>query len=302
MTITNQASQSINKSWSDRWFAMLQTFGLSTERQAAPRTLRGSRITRLEVLPGEINAQVQQREQGVCTVRIQVATWPDLIWADLINLLNSQPLFVTQFLAGNVPLEIEQMLHQMGTTLLPASAGEIRQHCSCRASSDSPCPELVAVHQQFGEMLNTEPWLLLRLRGRDRQQIIQALQAQRSGNSAGLPSNSSTSLPTQAHGTESYVHRAGVDLSAIGDLPGLSSEADRFWGSRRQLEGFHHHIMAPSIELVLLRRLGPPAPSADGAQAYEALSALYRRVTAEALALAYASEGESIGERTNVGK
>ena len=60
--------------------------------------------------------------------------------------------------------------------------------------------------------------------------------------------------------------------------------------------------MAPSIELVLLRRLGPPAPSADGAQAYEALSALYRRVTAEALALAYASEGETNGERTDVGK
>lgn len=57
---------------------------------------------------------MQQREQGVCTVRIQVATWPDLIWADLINLLSSQPIFVTQFLAGNVPLEIEQMLQQMG--------------------------------------------------------------------------------------------------------------------------------------------------------------------------------------------
>lgn len=299
MTTTNQLT---NKSWSDRWFGMLYTLGLANERQAAPCALRGSRIKRLEVLPGEINAQVQQREQGVCTVRIQVATWPDLVWADLINLLHSQPLFVTQFLAGSLPLEIEQMLQQMGTTLLPANVGEIKQQCSCRALNDTPCPELVAVHQQFSEMLNTEPWLLLRLRGRDRQQIIQALQAKRNGKSAGLPGNSTPPLPTQTHSTESYVHRAGVDLFAGGELPALANEADRFWGSRRQLEGFHHHIMAPSIELVLLRRLGPPAPSADGAQAYEALSALYRLVTAEALALAYASEaGESSGERTETG-
>jgi len=302
MTISNQTSQSTNKSWSDRWFAMLQTLGLTTERQAPARVLRGSRITRLEVLPGEINAQVQ-RAQGSCTVRIQVATWPDLIWTDLINLLHSQPLFATQFLAGNIPLEIEQLLQQMGTTLLPVNIGEIKQQCSCRASNDSPCPELGAVHQQFGEMLNTEPWLLLRLRGRDRQQIIQALQTRRNGNSAGLSGNSTPSLPSQAPGTESYVHRAGVDLSTGGELPALANEADRFWGSRRQLEGFHHHIMAPAIELVLLRRLGHPAPSADGAQAYEALSALYQRVTSEALALAYATETEeSSGERSESGK
>jgi hypothetical protein len=70
----------------------------------------------------------------------------------------------------------------------------------------------------------------------------------------------------------------------------LLTQLDEYWGNRHLLKQFHHHIAPPSVELTLLRRLGPPVANEEGMAVYERLVAVYRRVTEEALALAYASD------------
>jgi uncharacterized Zn finger protein len=287
VTTTNQ--QLTGKQWAERWSALLEELGLVPEQPRAKPVHRGSRITRLEVLVGEISAEVQQRAHDVCKVTIKITPWSDETWTRVLDTLSSQPFFVTQAMAGNLPLELEQIFQQLGAPLLPTSKQEVTQSCTCGDQRHPLCPELLAVHRQFGEMLNEEPWLLLRLRGRDRQQILQTLQTRRSSNNGGQSPGVAT--PTQTpREAETYVHRPGGDLPPLAEATALSHQIDQFWGSRRQLETFHHHIAAPSIELVLLRRLGPPTPHLDGGQAYEVLSKLYRQVTAEALTLAYATE------------
>lgn len=269
---------------------MLQEFGLCNRTARDKQMTRGSRITRMEVLVGAISAEVQDRTHGACTVLIQVKPWDEATWTRVLDTLGSQPFFVTQALAGNLPAELEQTLQQLQAPLLPTQANELTQHCSCQQNGKTLCPELLAVHQQFSQMLNEEPWLLLRLRGRDRQQILHTLQARRSGNNSATAASINTSGPTPSREAESYVHRSGSDSSAGGETVAVTEQVAHFWGSRRQLEAFHHHIMSPSIELVLLRRLGAPTPTPEGGVAYEQLSRVYRKVTAEALTLAYAPE------------
>jgi len=288
MTTPNHLS--IPKAWSERWFAMLQQFGLLDKRMVDLHNARGSRITRLEVLPGQVNAAVQDRSAGLCSVTIEIAPWTQTTWTQVTEALGAQTLFMAQTATNHFPPEIEQTLQLTGASLLPTEATEIKQNCTCQSGNSQPCPALFVVHRQLGEMLNAEPWLLLRLRGRDRQQILQALQAQRNNGNLGLTGGDSVLVQTPAHDVATYLQRTGVDEAPSGEPFALADQVERFWGSRRQLESFHHHIVPPPIELVLLRRLGPPTLTADGALAYEALSALYRQVTDEALTLAYASE------------
>ena len=118
------------------------------------------------------------------------------------------------------------------------------------------------------------------------------MQARRNNNNSNLPANGNPPAQPQPRELETYVHRPSADLPATAETLGITDRIDQFWGSRRQLEAFHHHIAPPLIELVLLRRLGPPMPAIDGGTAYEQLSALYRQVTAEALTLAYATEAD----------
>ncbi|MEZ4582732.1 MAG: hypothetical protein R3A10_14035 [Caldilineaceae bacterium] len=55
---------------------------------------------------------------------------------------------------------------------------------------------------------------------------------------------------------------------------------------------FQHHIARPTIELALLRRLGP-APFDSRFDAFDTLAAVYRRVTGAGHALAFAPEPEA---------
>ncbi|MEZ4677878.1 MAG: hypothetical protein R2932_27040 [Caldilineaceae bacterium] len=67
----------------------------------------------------------------------------------------------------------------------------------------------------------------------------------------------------------------------------MSAQIGNFMGSRKQLETFHHHIAAPAIDLMILRRLGPlPEELADNVVDQQ-LAMLYRHVSREAEVLAY---------------
>jgi uncharacterized Zn finger protein len=114
------------------------------------------------------------------------------------------------------------------------------------------------------------------MRGRDRQQILREVRESRGA--------------TPAHGmaplAETATQASGVSPAEADG--GLNAELDQYWGNRKLIKQFHHHIAPPTVELLLLRRLGPINASDDAMALYEQLVALYRRITEEALALAYA--------------
>jgi uncharacterized Zn finger protein len=143
------------------------------------------------------------------------------------------------------------------------------------------------VFSLFSEMLNEDPGLLFTLRGRDRQQLLREVREAR---------------PSAQGGGESVAYGSGESAArGQGAAPvsgGFAENLDQYWGNRKLLKQFHHHIAPPSVELSLLRRLGPLNATDDAMAVYEQLVTLYRRVTEEALALAYAPDSEvGDGER-----
>ena len=115
---------------------------------------------------------MQDREAGVANVEIRFPVLTDEQWAQVIEALSQQAIFTAQLLDGSMPAEIEGVFTTAGTALLPAAPGEVTQTCSACPSGSlagtTLCRPLLAVYQQLGEMLREDPWLLLRLRGRDR--------------------------------------------------------------------------------------------------------------------------------------
>ena len=80
-------------------------------------------------------------------------------------------------------------------------------------------------------------------------------------------------------------------LEGTGGLTDENSLLD-FGGFGLRFKELHHHIEPPAIDLALLRRLGPPPFVPHGPEAYEALAQIYRQVSEQALALAYAATPE----------
>ena len=101
--------------------------GFDTDLAAA---LRGVRVKRLELTPGRIDAQFQDREIGAATVAICIPVLSDEQWEKVLTALASQAIFAAQLLAGEMPPELEQIFAQAGAELLPLTAGAITHTCS----------------------------------------------------------------------------------------------------------------------------------------------------------------------------
>lgn len=275
--------------WSRQWRAWLRTLGLDEGD-------RGVRVRRLEVLPGRITATTQERSGTTCEVDIRFALWSDEQWQRVIDALGSQALYAAQLLAGDLPPDLERTLSTAGVQLLPAGLGELEQRCTCDAAATQgsrrrpPCEHATAVYLALGELLADDPWLLFQLRGRDQATLLRGLRAQRarSGESAaGTPA-----LGKAAGRAAGGFYRAAATPSQDEEIQPLDQQVEGFWGSAKVLGDFRPHIVPAPVELALLRRLGPPSTAAGG-DIYERLAQVYRRISREAMTLAYAADAEN---------
>lgn len=280
--------------WVRRWTKFMQQLGVPTD----PAALRGLRVKRLEVQPGLLQAQVAERENGVTLIEVRFPTMTDAQWEAIIDALGNQALFVAQLLAGNMPAEIEQVFAEAGSWLLPTTATELEQLCTPAGGKPMPADgasrPLIVAYVQLGEMVAEDPWLLLRLRGRDREQVLAALQEKRNRAVQELAAQSAP--PPEQPATESAfytppLHNAQAEA---GQVVQLDAYIDDFWGRRKMLEDVHYHLAQPAVELALLRRLGPINTADDGSAAYTQLQTVYHRVTRRAWDMAFTPDDELI--------
>jgi uncharacterized Zn finger protein len=282
MAITPR-QQTDTEGWARRWRVWLRTLGLS----GGERT--GSRVKRLEVQHGRVLAQVADRNGTLCDVEIGFAPWTDDDWQHAVDALGSQAIFAAQLLAGDLPPELDRTLAGAGVQLLPARLEELEHLCSCHMAlppgARRVCEHVTALYAALGELLPDDPWLLFRLRGRDQQGLLRNLRTQRA-RAVEAPGALSAFAGPEARKSDSGFYRAGAAVDE--EIPTLESQMEKFWGSAKAHQEYRPHLVAPTVELALLRRLGPPPLGAASESTYEALTALYRRISHSALDVAFA--------------
>ena len=308
-----------NSSWLiQRWNALMREQGLDPSIR-----VRKVRVQRLEVMAGRVSAQVTSREQGTHAVELR---WPPLNnteWAKVIDALSEQAIYAAQLLAGNFPPAVEKIFDDVDLALLPERLDEWRvvrtpvvnedgagdgaatsvasaptpasaDALDDAATAEAIAQELTAIYQMLGQVFVDDPWLIFQLRGRDRQQLLQALREHRSQH-ARVDDAPTAFVPVAPRRRNSVLRVDGAEqqpaLEGTGGLTDENSLLD-FGGFGLRFKELHHHIEPPAIDLALLRRLGPPPFVPHSPEAYEALAQIYRQVSEQALALAYAATPE----------
>jgi uncharacterized Zn finger protein len=128
-------------------------------------------LTSALVQKGEVTAQVQGSRPRPYDVAIEVKVLAEKDWAKLIDALASQALFVAKLLAGEMPQDIEEAFKGAGLSLFPEKRGDLKTSCSCPDSSN-PCKHIAAVYYLLGEEFDRDPFLIFRLRGLERDQLL----------------------------------------------------------------------------------------------------------------------------------
>ncbi len=278
--------------WSHVWLQTLQNLDL---RPIGSTTTAQSRIRRLEVTKGMVNAEVRDRKHGLCRISILFAPLSNQAWEELQRLLQPQAVGSSQLDPRLLFSEKEATFAQLSPLLLPVADNEIQVSCSC-CQTTANCPALQAVYEQVGTMLDEEPVLLLQLRGREWQQLAQALQEHRHRTYTAAVSN--TAMSNHGNGGTQSPGAPNRDLSAdvAAEEDALDLQLSHYWGSRRAQETFHHHIAPPTVELTILRRLGPLPEILQDPAVDQRLAQIYQHVTREAEALAYDLDRESLAD------
>ena len=263
--------------WARRWVEVLESFGWSNRLQRGRTYARKGQVMNIDVRPGRITARVQGSRRTPYSVRIEIAPLSDEEWERAIDALAEQALFAARLLDGEMPPEIEQAFGAMGISLFPTS-DDVAMGCSCPDWA-VPCKHIAAVYYLLAEEFDRDPFLLMTLRGRTRDQVMAALRARRA---AAAPL------------VEEAEEEGEEDLEPATEP--LDARLSRFWELRNGLGGFRVTIAPPPVETALLKRLGPPPFSRRPEAFVGVLTLVYAAVTDRALALAFGEDRPGNGD------
>ncbi len=165
--------------WARAWVAALEDRA-QLDPNRLPRGLayaRAGNVDDLAVGPGEIRAEVGGRERQPYQVRIRVRSFDDRQWGQVLDVIAARASHTAALIAGQLPEEVGAAVADAGLTLLPG-AGELGPRCTCPDEAD-PCKHAAAVCYLVAQAMDADPFLVLLLRGRSRDEVLAGLRARR---------------------------------------------------------------------------------------------------------------------------
>lgn len=157
-----------------RWLGLVEEHGREyLDRIARGRSwARGGRVRDLWFAPGIANAEVVGAE-GPCQVSVRVNDFEQVDWDTALDVLGRDLRHIAALMEGELPDTLLGAFAEAGVSMLP-DANELDVRCTCDDFA-TPCAHAAAVHHVLADALDGEPFLLLTLRGRPREQVLAGL-------------------------------------------------------------------------------------------------------------------------------
>ena len=258
--------------WSKRWIKVLESFSMGTRLTRGRSYARQGQVISIDVEPGLVKAKVQGSQPRPYNVKIRLEPLSDQDWDKVTDAMASQAIFAAKLLAGEMPNTIEEAFASVHVSLFPTALRELNTDCSCPDWAN-PCKHIAAVYYLLAERFDEDPFLIFKLRGRTKEQIIAVLRDKRA---ATFPVEDTSAGAETASAEEE-------------NLISLEEHLETFWQAGEAIESFTVNLSTPRIDKAILKRLGD-APFTIGdmnvasllAKAYSAVdAAVSKKMTEE---------------------
>jgi uncharacterized Zn finger protein len=265
--------------WAKRWLAVLESFQIGARLGRGRSYARQGQVLSIDIENGLITAQVQGSRPKPYDVTIQVKALAPEAWKKLVQELSRLAVFAAKLLAGEMPQDIEQLFQKVGLSLFPEKLGDLTTDCSCPDWSN-PCKHIAAVYYLLGEEFDRDPFLIFKLRGLSREELLERLGGTRQKSSTRRTTRKAAPVPVEKD-----------ERRAEPSLP----DPAVFWAAGSLADDLIGEVQTPPVSAALPKRLGS-FPFWRGQERFlDALEPIYRQASQRGLDV-------FLGERGNEGQ
>jgi len=207
-----------------------------TARAEGLEFARKGQTALLDIEPARILAEVQDIEARPHTIRIEFAPIGRENWNRVVNSMAREARYAAKLVSGDISEEIAEPFAAAGIALLPGR-DEVTIQCGCGRSN---CRHLATVAYLVAERMESDPLLVLTLRGLFGPRFLERLQEARLLATSGV----------------SRAHPIPGAAAAVRDSIAPDESLDAFWTPGPGLELFRRDRRGEHVPHALLRRLG----------------------------------------------
>jgi len=160
--------------WARRWTDVLESFEVGRRLGRGRLYARQGQVLELDIGQGFVTAQVQGSRDAPYLVRMRFSMLSSTDWKKVTKELAADPVLGPALASGQMPEGVEDVFERLGLSLFPRANGDLKTACSCPDPAN-PCKHVAAVYYLLGEEIARDPYLLFRLRGLDRNDLVTAL-------------------------------------------------------------------------------------------------------------------------------
>ena len=166
--------------WSKKWNNAISSFTISSRMDKGREYARAGNVLSMEVSKGEIEAEVQGGKLTPYKVNMEIDVFTKEQWENIMNVMAQKAIFCAMILNGEMPENIEEAFKEARVSLFPKKQIHLITQCSCPDTAN-PCKHIAAVHYMLGLEFDKDPFVILKLRGMEKEEFLKALRILRSG-------------------------------------------------------------------------------------------------------------------------
>lgn len=180
--------------WGRAWLDALETSALDPVRLARGRAYADEgRVGRITVAPGRISAPVTGSRPYPYRAEVRLLPFTDDQWEAFLDGVAARPAHLAALLGRTVPRALAERRGAAGVRLLPGP-GDLAPRCSC-PDRGYPCKHAAALCFQAARLLDADPFVLLLLRGRGEQELLDDLARRNATHTAHTAREARAALP-----------------------------------------------------------------------------------------------------------
>jgi uncharacterized Zn finger protein len=157
--------------WAQRWIRVLEGFDLGARLRRGRSYARSGQVLDVAIDKGVVRSSVQGSRPKPYVVTLQVKALSVRGWKKLATVLAAEARFTAKLLAGEMPEDVEKAFDAAGLSLFPERLQDLATECSCPDWSN-PCKHIAAVYYLLGEEFDRDPFLIFKLRGLPREDLV----------------------------------------------------------------------------------------------------------------------------------